>query len=149
MEIRNERMPKIKYPKIEHHIVCDDIRLEIGGKASLMGVYQSDILVPAVPFLFPKLCFRVIFSNVETINKIIISFLAPDKKVIANSEIDSVKPLPPEPIKRGRKTWLTIDLTFAGIKIEKEGIHKLIFKFDGDKSRQEVKINIKKRSDKK
>ena len=36
----------------------DDIRAEVGGKLSLMGMYQGDMFFPsnmALPFLIPKL----------------------------------------------------------------------------------------------
>lgn len=42
-------------------IVCEDIRAEAGGKKSLMGVFGAEIVCPALPFQFSKLCFRVAF----------------------------------------------------------------------------------------
>lgn len=54
-------------------IVCDDIREEIGGKTSLMGVY-SDIILRSLPVVLPKLSFAFIlrgikrkFSNIDFI----------------------------------------------------------------------------------
>jgi len=38
-------------------VVCDDVRKEEGNKLSYMGIYGSNILVPAFPFTLPKLCF--------------------------------------------------------------------------------------------
>jgi uncharacterized protein DUF6941 len=38
---------------------CDDIRLEIGNKISLIGVYQGVLYVPSFPFVLPKLCLLV------------------------------------------------------------------------------------------
>lgn len=35
-------------------IFCDDIRNEIGGKNSYMGVYPGSVAVPAVPYTVPK-----------------------------------------------------------------------------------------------
>lgn len=35
---------------------CDDIRMEIGNKMSLMGIYSNEMLVPAFPFIIEKLC---------------------------------------------------------------------------------------------
>lgn len=40
-------------------IYCDDIRLELGNKASLMGIYTGDLLVSAFPVVLPKLCLYV------------------------------------------------------------------------------------------
>jgi hypothetical protein len=42
-----------------HTIYCDDIRLEVGNKQSLMGIYSRDLLVPAFPIVLPKLCLIV------------------------------------------------------------------------------------------
>jgi hypothetical protein len=41
-----------------HAIFCDDVRTEIGGKLSLMGLYQSSmqLSVPTLPVLIPKMC---------------------------------------------------------------------------------------------
>lgn len=38
-----------------HTIWCDDIRLEVGNKPSIMGVFAGDILLPAVPAALPRL----------------------------------------------------------------------------------------------
>jgi hypothetical protein len=35
---------------------CDDVRVEIGFKTSIMGLYGGDLLVPANPTVLPKLC---------------------------------------------------------------------------------------------
>lgn len=40
-------------------IYCDDIRVEVGGKFSLMGVYQNEMVFPQFPALAPKFCARV------------------------------------------------------------------------------------------
>lgn len=37
-------------------VVCDDIRQEIGNKASHMGIYSGEILMPSFPITMPKLC---------------------------------------------------------------------------------------------
>jgi hypothetical protein len=34
---------------------CDDIRFEMGGKTSLMGIYTSDMIVPEFPAMLPRL----------------------------------------------------------------------------------------------
>ncbi|BBI99197.1 hypothetical protein FGKAn22_08900 [Ferrigenium kumadai] len=43
-----------------HTIYCDDIRLEVGNKQSLMGLYASDLFVHEFPATLPKLCIVVI-----------------------------------------------------------------------------------------
>ncbi len=46
-------------------ILCDDIRREVGGKASLIGVYNDVILVSAIPHIFSKLCLFVMLTDVN------------------------------------------------------------------------------------
>jgi hypothetical protein len=40
-------------------IFCDDIRLEVGNKISLIGVYSGALIVPEFPVVLPKLCIVV------------------------------------------------------------------------------------------
>lgn len=40
-------------------LFCDDIRHELGGKLSFIGVYSSGLFVPAFPATLPKLCLMV------------------------------------------------------------------------------------------
>lgn len=37
-------------------IWCDDVRMEVGNKMSLMGIYSAELLVPTFPFVLQKLC---------------------------------------------------------------------------------------------
>ena len=43
-----------------HAIYCDDIRNEVGGKVSLMGVYHNEMLFPSFPARSPKLGVRIV-----------------------------------------------------------------------------------------
>lgn len=40
-------------------LFCDDIRHEINGKRSYIGVYASTLLVPAFPATLPKFCISI------------------------------------------------------------------------------------------
>jgi hypothetical protein len=40
-------------------IYCDDVRQEVGGKVSLMGIYNSDMILPSFPAILPKLCVQL------------------------------------------------------------------------------------------
>ncbi|VAX00378.1 hypothetical protein MNBD_GAMMA20-459 [hydrothermal vent metagenome] len=40
-------------------IFCDDIRHEVSGKVSYIGVYSSELIVPSLPVILPKLCLSV------------------------------------------------------------------------------------------
>ncbi|WP_095058063.1 hypothetical protein [Pseudomonas sp. Irchel s3f7] len=39
-----------------HSTYCDDIRQEVGGKITLVGIYAGQCLVPEIPCSLPKLC---------------------------------------------------------------------------------------------
>ncbi len=43
-------------PRYLEVIYCDDIREEVGSKASYMGVYSGELMVPSAPVVLPKLC---------------------------------------------------------------------------------------------
>jgi hypothetical protein len=45
-----------------HATYCDDIRQEIGGKITLVGIYSGACLVPAIPCTLPKLCLSLCIS---------------------------------------------------------------------------------------
>lgn len=53
-------------------VFCDDIREEVGSKRSLMGIYQAEMFVSAMPIMLPKLCAFVTltFPNQKEISKI-------------------------------------------------------------------------------
>jgi hypothetical protein len=82
-------------------IYCDDIRSELGGKVSLMGVYSGDMFFRELPGVLPKLCAHVLlrlpFSRPPK-QQIRIS-LVMDGKAIAEAVMDEVAlaatPLPP------------------------------------------------------
>lgn len=40
-------------------LYCDDIRQEVGGKISLMGIYAGKLIVPSIPIVLPKLCILI------------------------------------------------------------------------------------------
>ncbi|MDU9399028.1 DUF6941 family protein [Pseudomonas sp. zfem003] len=40
-------------------LFCDDIRQEVNGKLSLIGVYQGVLYVSAFPATLPKICFII------------------------------------------------------------------------------------------
>lgn len=38
-----------------HSTFCDDIRMEVGNKLSMMGIYQNSMVVPGFPFDLPRI----------------------------------------------------------------------------------------------
>ena len=66
-------------------IHCDDVRQEAGGKMSLMGIYQSDLLVPEQQTVLPKLCFVItaLTTPDRPFSNLAVRVAAKDKIVLA------------------------------------------------------------------
>jgi len=43
-------------------LFCEDIRQEIGGQVSLIGIFPRDIVVPQMPIIIPKLGLSLMFN---------------------------------------------------------------------------------------
>jgi hypothetical protein len=70
-------------PRVANCIFCDDVRVEVGGKLSLMGVYNADILFAvAAPAAIPK--FGIVVWLIHDIDdkpeKITIRILMPPER---------------------------------------------------------------------
>lgn len=72
-------------------IFCDDIRTEVGGKNTYVGVYQRDLnAVSELPFVLPSLCaaVRVVYPTklqFEHLHLIITSVSNSEEKEVYNS----------------------------------------------------------------
>ncbi len=76
--------------------VCDDIRQEVGNKASLIGVYGPNIMVPAFPAAVVKLAFYTVFSadladpprtlavKIETSETVLLEYAIPPDQLAEN-----------------------------------------------------------------
>jgi hypothetical protein len=78
-------------------IFCDDIRQEIGGKLSFMGVYYGVMYVPQFPIAFPKFCVNVTFyepkNMAETrVSPVIIKVFMPNDTENTPSIIGELQP---------------------------------------------------------
>lgn len=62
-------------------LFCDDIRHEINGKLSYIGVYSSALLVPALPVTLPKLCIsiKIVTSANEPLRSLTLRVLKDDE----------------------------------------------------------------------
>jgi hypothetical protein len=49
-------------------VICDDVRMEVGGKESLLGVYRGVIVLQEFPTTLQKLCFRIPLFGFERID---------------------------------------------------------------------------------
>ena len=110
---------QIKAPKHEFTILCDDIRQEMGGKASLMGLYDHHIVVPEVPFVLPKVCFFSKFSRMDGQFKFSFSVVSPNgerKDIIRDSDVQI-----PEGAKEG-----TFNVIASPFEVGAEGVYEVI-----------------------
>lgn len=66
-------------PKIIDFFICDDVRQEIGGKRTIVGMYGNSLIVPSVPFNLPQLCFvlKVAFAKSSSITKMMLTIEMP------------------------------------------------------------------------
>jgi hypothetical protein len=110
---------QIKAPKHEFTLLCDDIRQEMGGKTSLMGLYDHHIVVPQVPFTLPKVCFYTRFSRMDGQFKFGFSIVSPTgdrKDVIRDSDVQI-----PEGAKEG-----TFNVIASPFEVTGEGVYEVI-----------------------
>ena len=129
-------MPR-KQPKFEYSIICDDIRQEIGNKLTFVGVYQDIIIVPKIPFIFPKLCFFIQYKNVSAGDRFFLEITDPSNKII-EKPVNITVPT-------GQKVErMRLSGAFSPIKAENEGRYTLsITVNDNEKKKQEVVFTIK------
>ncbi len=64
-EYQRKVWKRMKLADKTYSILCDDVRLEIGNKHSLMGVYAGTIIVTKVPSLLPKVCLVLCFEKLR------------------------------------------------------------------------------------
>lgn len=64
-------------------ILCDDVRQEVGGKMSLMGIYSKDIVVNKVPVVLPFINLVVMLEDIkEPFSNLFVSVIKPKSKLI-------------------------------------------------------------------
>lgn len=114
-------------PRHVETLFCDDIRHEVGGKLSYIGVYSGGLFVPAFPVTLPKLCLSVkvvtpadqplsslklhVLKDEETLQEI-----ALDEKQLATAS-DSAEDLPEEQRKE-RVQMTQFVLVFSPIQFD-------------------------------
>jgi hypothetical protein len=129
-------MPR-KQPKFEYSIICDDIRQEVGNKLTFVGTYQDLIVVPKLPFTFPKLCFFVQYGDISAGDRFLLELADPSNKIIDKAINITV----PAGQKSGKMRLFGV---FSPIRVEKEGQYTLGVTINGnEKKKQEILFNVK------
>ena len=119
-----------------HFLVCDDIRLEQGDKHSLMGIYGTQVFVPEMPFVLPKLCFQVqvrtpIDKPVKTLQ---VQFTGPGKlKFEAAATDDALRQAASDIQADSEMLIYTLTLVSAPFEIRDDGQMMVIAIADGRK----------------
>lgn len=107
-------------------LVCDDIRLEIDGKISLMGIQDRDLAVDEIPYILPSLAIMISLEEMQTetseINVIVkapkveaeqLKFLAPPDKAKDDNDAKLLVKLTPFRIKAEGEVKIQIKLPDA------------------------------------
>lgn len=115
---------------IERHVetlFCDDIRHEMGGKLSYIGVYSGGLYVTTFPVTLPKLCLSVkVITPVEQPLHSLAVHVLKDKEtlqeLVANEEqlkaaSESSEEMASEALKE-RAQWVHFMLVFSPIQFE-------------------------------
>ena len=106
-------------------ILCDDVRQEVGGKMSLMGIYSKDIVVNKVPTILPFINLVVMFEDLkEPFEKLFVTIVLPKS--------DPIKVSYPAPndIEKGKDVNLVLGL--SPFKLNNIGKAKFELRFSED-----------------
>ena len=79
---------KIK-PSLNFVIICDDVRQEIGGKISLMGLFEN-IYATKFPAIHPRLAIMTEWSEGRGEFEVKTRLLSPDRKVAVRETVSKI-----------------------------------------------------------
>jgi hypothetical protein len=111
-------------------IYCDDIRLEIGNKRSLIGVYAGVLFVAAMPAMLPKLCVSVTVRTPadKPFKQLLLKLMLDDTPVVQadfgddletqQARLDNIDDIPDE---SDRFYQLTTDFVLSPFQITEPG----------------------------
>jgi hypothetical protein len=115
----------MKVAKSIKTILCDDVRHEVGGKISLMGIYSKDIVVNKVPVILPFINLVVMFENItEKFEKLFVTIVMPK-----SDPIEVNYPAPPD-LEKGKNVNLVLGL--SPFKLNNTGKGKFEIRFSKD-----------------
>ena len=100
-------------PRVSYCIFCDDIRQEVGGKTSLIGIYHGDMIFPFAkpidnPILYPKFAAFISVISDPNDNPDFIKLKVIEESLESSSEED-IKVVESKKILKSRKRRLTRD----------------------------------------
>ncbi|TAN39547.1 MAG: hypothetical protein EPN25_11180 [Nitrospirae bacterium] len=102
-------MPETMRPNISTLIVCDDIRQEMGGKISLMGLFES-IYATQFPAFHPRLAVFTEWVEGQGEFELKMQISSPDKKTVLRETRSKISM--PNPGMRHRDISVHLNLEF-------------------------------------
>ncbi len=127
-------------------IYCDDIRVEVGGKLSLMGVYNGEAAFHSFPATLPKLCVQIhllVKPEDRPRTNLTIKLLNGDIELASASLDPAILPSKPEPEDlddfEAEQLRFGVGLTFVLSPLQIVGPMRLTLRADFDG--QEIKGN--------
>ena len=77
-------------PSLNFTIICDDVRQEIGGKISLMGLFEN-IYATKFPAIHPRLAIMTEWSEGRGEFAVKTRLLSPDRKTVVRETVSRIK----------------------------------------------------------
>lgn len=117
-------------------IICDDVRLEVSGKTSIIGMYGSDVVVPLIPMVMPQLCLITKWDiSAGTFKEIVFRLEQPDA-----NQLGTITAKAPHNIKGDR---LMMHLSFIPFQIQAVGTYKIFLKIDDEPEKKIGEFEVK------
>lgn len=77
-------------PSLSFTLLCDDVRQEVGGKISIMGIFE-DIYAPVFPAVHPRLATINEWSDGAGEFETALKILSPDRKTVVRETTTRLK----------------------------------------------------------
>jgi Family of unknown function (DUF6941) len=123
-------------PKIVDFLVCDDVRQEVGGKRTIVGIYDKVLIVPTVPFNLPQLYFVIKLDFTKSdIAKMNFTVEMPGGQIIGPMNVGLSKEI--------QKQNPIMNLAVYPINIKETGMCQVFVTFDEQKKIKIGQIEIK------
>lgn len=113
-------------------LFCDDIREEVGGKLSYMGVYTDQMAVPTLPFtvlmLSIQLKLRFTLDSLDTPANFVVDLLGKQHRLVLPLHDKTAPPLGADEV------TATYQLAFTDVVVEAPGTVAVLFEQGEDRT---------------
>ncbi|MDA8083534.1 MAG: hypothetical protein M0024_07750 [Nitrospiraceae bacterium] len=106
-------MPERLHPTVHFTIVCDDIRQEMGGKISLMGIFEN-IYASHFPAFHPRLAVITEWTEGQGEFEVMMRLSSPDKKTVLREMVTRISLNNPGVRHRDIAVHLNLEFKTAG-----------------------------------